>query len=72
MIFLIRPRWTWRALCGRHWGTELFITGRLDQYRCENEKGDTVYDVSVQVEQFDFGGRPAEAAPKEDAAGAFP
>ncbi len=25
-------------------GTELFITGRLDQYRYENDKGDIVYD----------------------------
>ena len=41
-------------------GSELFITGRLEQHRYENEKGDTVYDNSIVVEQFDFGSRPAE------------
>ncbi len=38
-------------------GTELFITGRLDQHRYEDEKGNTVYDNSVVIEQFDFGAR---------------
>ncbi len=38
-------------------GTELFITGRLEQYRYENENGKTVYDNSIVVEQFDFGAR---------------
>jgi len=38
-------------------GTELFVTGRLDQYRWEDEAGKTVYDVSIQVEQFDFGAK---------------
>ena len=40
-------------------GSELFITGRLEQYRFDNEKGETVYDNSIVVEQFDFGARPA-------------
>ena len=40
-------------------GTELFISGRLEQYRYEDEKGKTVYDNSIVVEQFDFGSRPA-------------
>jgi len=38
-------------------GTELFITGRLEQYRFENDKGDTIYDNYIIVEQFDFGAR---------------
>ncbi len=38
-------------------GSELFITGRLEQYRYDNEKGETVYDNSIVVEQFDFGAR---------------
>ena len=38
-------------------GTELFITGRLEQYRYENEQGDTVYDNYIVVEQFDFGAK---------------
>lgn len=38
-------------------GSELFITGRLEQYRYEDEKGETVYDNSIVVEQFDFGAR---------------
>ena len=46
-------------------GTELFITGRLDQYRYEDDKGKTVYDVSIQVEQFDFGGRGAGSGSEE-------
>ena len=41
-------------------GTELFISGRLEQSRYENEHGDTIYDVSIIVEQFDFGARVAE------------
>ena len=42
-------------------GTELFITGRLEQYRYKDEQGKTVYDNSIVVEQFDFGSRPAAA-----------
>ena len=38
-------------------GTELFITGRLEQYIYENDKGETVYDNYVVVEQFDFGAK---------------
>lgn len=38
-------------------GTELFITGRLEQYRYEKDEGDTVYDNYIVVEQFDFGAR---------------
>ena len=38
-------------------GTELFITGRLEQYRYETEKGDTIYDNYIIVEQFDFGAK---------------
>ena len=46
-------------------GTELYITGRLDQYRYENDQGNTVYDVSIQVEQFDFGSRGVSADVEE-------
>ncbi len=42
-------------------GAELFITGRLDQYRYEDDKGKQVYDVSVVVDRFDFGARVAKA-----------
>lgn len=41
-------------------GTELFITGRLEQYRYETEKGDTIYDNYIIVEQFDFGAKSAQ------------
>ncbi len=41
-------------------GSELFISGRLEQHRYEDENGKTVYDNSIVVEQFDFGARPAE------------
>jgi len=40
-------------------GTELFITGRLEQYRYEDENNKTIYDNSIVVEQFDFGAKPA-------------
>ena len=43
-------------------GSELFITGRLEQYRYDNEKGETVYDNSIVVEQFDFGSRAPQRA----------
>ncbi len=43
-------------------GTELFITGRLEQSRYENEKGEIVYDTGIVVEQFDFGARTAQRA----------
>ncbi len=44
-------------------GSELFITGRLEQNRYENGKGDTVYDVGIVVEQFDFGARRNDPPP---------
>jgi len=40
-------------------GMELFITGRLEQSSYINSKGDTVYDVSITVENFNFGKRPS-------------
>ncbi len=39
-------------------GTELFITGRLEQYRYDNDKGEKVYDNYIVIEQFDFGAKP--------------
>jgi single-strand DNA-binding protein len=40
-------------------GTELFITGRLDYHKYEDKNGNTVNDVSIVVEQFDFGAKTA-------------
>ncbi|HPG49492.1 MAG TPA: single-stranded DNA-binding protein [Spirochaetota bacterium] len=45
-------------------GPEFFITGRLEQHRYENDKGDTVYDNSIVIEQFDFGARVIQRADK--------
>lgn len=42
-------------------GTELFITGRLEQYRYENDRGETVYDNYIVIEQFDFGAKAQES-----------
>lgn len=36
-------------------GTLLFITGRLEQHRYENEFGKTVYDTGIVLEHFDYG-----------------
>jgi len=36
-------------------GTELFITGRLDYYSYQDDKGETHHEVSIVMEQFDFG-----------------
>lgn len=41
-------------------GTELFITGRLEQSKYTNHNGSTIYDVSIVVENFNFGMRPAQ------------
>ncbi len=41
-------------------GTELFLSGRLEQNRYENEHGDMIYDVGIVVEQFDFGAKIEE------------
>lgn len=38
-------------------GTELFITGRLEQHTYQDEHGKTVYDVGIVMEQFDFGAK---------------
>mgnify|MGYP003941165573 CR=1 FL=1 len=38
-------------------GTELFITGRLEQHTYQDENGKTVFDVGIVMEQFDFGAR---------------
>lgn len=43
-------------------GTEIFITGRLEQYRHDDEKGGTVYDNYIVIEQFDFGARSASGS----------
>ena len=42
-------------------GTELFITGRLEQGSYQDADGTTVYDVGVVLEHFNFGGRPSAA-----------
>jgi len=41
-------------------GTELFITGHLEQHRYEDETGKMVYDVGIVIEQFDFGAKGGE------------
>ena len=46
-------------------GSELFITGRLDQYTYEDDQGKTVYDTSIVLEQFDFGHKVTAPAPPE-------
>ena len=38
-------------------GTELFITGRLEQNQYQDPNGNTIYDVGIVMEQFDFGAR---------------
>ena len=40
-------------------GTELFITGRLEQNSYTDSSGSTMYDVGIVVENFNFGPRPA-------------
>lgn len=42
-------------------GTELFITGRLDYHKYEDKNGNTINDVSIVVEQFDFGAKGSGA-----------
>ena len=42
-------------------GTELFISGRLDQRRYEDKDGKSVNDVSIIIDQFDFGAKPASS-----------
>ena len=36
-------------------GVEIFLSGRLEQWRYEDENGKTVYDNSIVMEQFNFG-----------------
>lgn len=36
-------------------GMEIFVTGRLEQYRYEDEHGKTVYDNGIVLEEFEFG-----------------
>ena len=40
-------------------GTELYITGRLDQSTWVDSNGSTIYDVGIVVEKFNFGSKPA-------------
>ncbi len=47
-------------------GTEIFITGRLEQHRYDDDKGNTIYDVSIIVEQFDFGGKTGGSSNVEE------
>ena len=39
-------------------GMEIFINGRLEQYRYEDENQKTVYDNSIVLEEFEFGNNP--------------
>jgi len=48
-------------------GTELFITGRLEQSSYTGQNGSTVYDVGIVIERFNFGMKPAEAVKEEPA-----
>lgn len=43
-------------------GTKLFVTGRLEQNRYQDKDGRTIYDVSINMENFEFGERPATSA----------
>ncbi len=36
-------------------GTKLFITGKLEQHQYKDEHDKTIYDVSINMEHFDFG-----------------
>ncbi len=47
-------------------GTELYITGRLEQNKYQDKDGKTVYDVSIVVEQFDFGAKPETVSDTHD------
>jgi len=38
-------------------GTELFITGKLEQHIYDDDHGNKVYDNYIVIEQFDFGGK---------------
>ncbi len=40
-------------------GTELYITGRLEQNTYTDKNGETVNNVGIVVENFNFGLRPA-------------
>lgn len=40
-------------------GTELFITGRLEQRTYVDSHGSTIYDVGIVVDRFDFGHNPS-------------
>lgn len=40
-------------------GSELFVTGRLDQSTWVDQNGSTHYDVTIMVERFNFGSKPA-------------
>ena len=43
-------------------GREVFVTGRLEQYRYLDENGKQVYDNSIVMDSFDFGTRPVQKA----------
>lgn len=42
-------------------GTELFITGRLEQHRYEDDTGKMIYDTGIVLEGFDYGARAQSA-----------
>ena len=41
-------------------GTEIFITGHLEQYCYQDENGKTIYDNSISIEEFNFGTNKVE------------
>ena len=46
-------------------GMEIFVTGHLEQHRYEDEKGNTVYDNGVALDEFNFGAKPPMDSPAE-------
>ena len=42
-------------------GQQIFITGRLDHNRWEDQKGNMRSDVNIVLEHFDFGQKPGYA-----------
>ena len=48
-------------------GTKLFVTGRLEQSQYQNKDGNTIYDVSINMEHFEFGeSRVSESSSSSD------
>ena len=47
-------------------GTEIFVGGKLEQHTYQDKNGTTIYDVSLIMDNFNFGNNKKEVVSEEE------